>query len=145
MKRFASPALAAVLLLAVVGLVAGGCGGKNEMSVSGKVTVEGEPVDTGSITFTAADGKTYVAGGEIQNGQYKVSIPPGKKKVQIRALKKGAPKEVRDEVSGKTYSSDTVTRMAPAEYEAVDSPLEADVTKNGEEFNFDLKKKFEKK
>ena len=145
MKRIFQRHPPLIVLLLALCLLATGCGrGKNEVAVSGRVTVEGDPIDTGSIMFTAADGGTYVAGGVIENGQYKASVPPGDKIVQIRGLKKVGQREVFDEVSGKKFATDSHVRMTPPEYEAPDSPLKAKVTKNGEVFDFDLKKVFRK-
>ena len=133
------------VLLVAVCLLATGCGPKkNEVTISGKVTVEGDPIDTGSIMFTAADGGTYVAGGVIEDGQYKASVPPGDKIVQIRGLKKIGQREVFDEVSGKKFPTDSHVRMTPPAYEAADSPLRAKVTKDGEVFDFQLSKKYSK-
>ena len=65
-----------------------GCGGGNG-SLSGRVTYEGEPVASGAVTITPADGKGSLSGGEITNGQFTVNeIPPGKKVINITAVKK---------------------------------------------------------
>jgi hypothetical protein len=138
--------MATVLLLVAACLLATGCGRTSQdVTISGKVSVEGEPVETGSIMFTPSDGATSVAGGVVANGQYKVSIPPGKKIVQIRGMKKAGQKEVLDEVSGKKYTSETLVRVTPPEYEAAASPLQANVTKDGETFDFELKKTLKKR
>lgn len=104
----------AVVLVVGVCLFAAGCGQKpKQVAISGKVTVEGEPIDTGFIMFTAADGATFVAGGPIENGEYKVRVPPGDKIVQIRGLKKVGQRQVFDEVSGKKFPTDAHVRMTP--------------------------------
>jgi hypothetical protein len=145
MKRIVHACSFAVGLLAVACLSATGCGERrHEFAVSGTITVEGDPVDTGSITFMPTDGATYTAGGVIENGVYKASVPPGKKIVQIRGMKRIGERQVRDEVSGKTFTTVSHARVTPPEYEAADSPLHADVTKQDEVFDFQLAKKYQK-
>jgi len=55
--------------------------------VSGTVTIDGEAPPTGSsITFMPEDGGKSTAGALInEDGSYKVSVPVGKTKVEIRA------------------------------------------------------------
>ena len=79
------------LLLAVAGLVvfglAAGCGGPPQAKVSGTVTLDGQPLENGTISFypTANSGQT--AGGGIQNGQFTVDASPGEMTVIISANK----------------------------------------------------------
>lgn len=47
--------------------------------VSGKITVDGQPIPQGVIIFHAADGQTASGGGAIENGVYKAEVPLGKK------------------------------------------------------------------
>lgn len=69
-----------------------GCGGGSGSVVTGTVTYEGEPVAKGQITFTPADGKGPIAGGEIVAGKYRVTdLAPGQKLVQITAVDDPAP------------------------------------------------------
>ncbi len=73
-----------VLLVFSLALV--GCSSSN--GVSGTVTYEGDPVASGSITFTPADGVGPVVGATITNGEYEVAdIAPGRKIVQIVGVK----------------------------------------------------------
>ncbi|MBN2294403.1 MAG: hypothetical protein JXM70_18385 [Pirellulales bacterium] len=64
-----------------------GCGG-SESVVSGTVTYDGQPVEKGSILFQPVDGKGASCGGPIENSKYKIETTPGKKLVQIVAVKK---------------------------------------------------------
>ncbi len=72
-------------------LAAAGCG-PSTISVSGKVTYEGEPVEEGSIAFEAPDGSSPSVGGRIEKGEYRVADVPaaagGKKVVRIFAARK---------------------------------------------------------
>ena len=56
--------------------------------MTGSVSYEGQPVESGSITFLPADGQGPSAGAAITGGQYRVDeITPGEKTVQIVGLK----------------------------------------------------------
>jgi hypothetical protein len=72
--------------LAALSLFAGGCS-LSPASVSGVVTYDGKPVESGEITFTPADGKGPTAGGKIEAGKYSVAdVHPGSKIVQVTSL-----------------------------------------------------------
>ena len=61
-----------------------GCGeSSNEVEVSGKITIDGEPVPRGSISFVSADGEAPAGGGVIQDGTYTAKVPPGEKVVLV--------------------------------------------------------------
>lgn len=61
-----------------------GCGSPNpELTISGHVTINGEPIEGGSITFVAEDGVAATGGGTIQNGRYTAIVMPGRKKVLV--------------------------------------------------------------
>jgi hypothetical protein len=76
-------ALRRSLFLGVLGLVlsaTAGCGGKG--TVSGKVTLDGEPLPAGTITFQSKSGKA--ASGAITDGQYSVpGVPTGEVSVSV--------------------------------------------------------------
>ena len=81
--------IAVFLFLAVVV----GCGAPERGAVSGKVLLDGQPVDGGDISFIPLDGNnSLAAGGKITAGSY--SIPAkkgpgfGKHRVEIRWVKK---------------------------------------------------------
>ena len=65
-----------------------GCGSsgpaaKGKVNVSGKVTVDDQPLASGSITFTSLEGGR-TAGGSIKDGLYSVDdVTPGKNKVLV--------------------------------------------------------------
>jgi hypothetical protein len=114
-----------------------GCSRDGTVKISGKVTVDGTPVETGSIAFAPADGQTSVQGAEIVNGEYSAKVPPGAKIVRIRGMKL-QPSEVYDAVSQTKHVSSIAIRITDAKYEAAGSPLQATITKNGETHDFDL-------
>jgi hypothetical protein len=61
-----------------------GCEGTSGTTVTGKVTYDGAPVESGAISFMPVDGQGAAAGATIVNGVYKVDgVPPGKKIVEV--------------------------------------------------------------
>jgi hypothetical protein len=80
---------AAFAAAATAGLVvAVGCGGGDQTGeVTGMVTLDGTPVETGAITFTPADGKSPTAGAAIEAGKYTARVPAGPAKVVINGSK----------------------------------------------------------
>jgi hypothetical protein len=80
MFRFWCPTLLAVAILS-----AAGCGG-SEATVSGQVTVDGNPLKDGIIRFIPADGKTAVDA-PVVDGKYTAVVPAGDVKVEIRGKK----------------------------------------------------------
>lgn len=61
-----------------------GCGPATA-SVKGTVTVDGEPLKSGVISFVPADGAGAPATTAISDGAYTLEMAPGKKAVQISA------------------------------------------------------------
>lgn len=121
-----------------------GCGGASDAPVtypvSGKVTLDGEPLPEGDIIFRDASGKAASAAGKIENGAYSLTATAGKKSVVITATK---------EIPGKTVVGGApdeppvpaVEQYLPAEYNEK-TTLEADVSDSGSnEFTFELKSK----
>jgi hypothetical protein len=84
-----SPAL--LIPLALMICTAHGCGVRSDkLSVSGEVTLNGAPLDGGSIRFTSLDGEKVISSGAmVQKGKYEVpqqyGLPPGKYHVVISA------------------------------------------------------------
>jgi len=52
-------------------------------TVKGIITLDGEPVDGGVITFVPADGKSQPEAVPITKGEYTVTMPIGEKRVEI--------------------------------------------------------------
>lgn len=85
LSRFA--ALIAVILIVVV---VAGCGSEGKADVSGRVTLDGEPLAGGLIVFEPADRHGAPAGGTISDGNYLLNgaagVPPGEKVVRITGV-----------------------------------------------------------
>src|SRR5687768_10686285 len=74
-------------MILTAGLWGCGPGGVPMAEVHGQAKYDGAAIDRGTITFQPVDGKGPSAGGEIQNGKFSLLVPPGVKRVEIRALK----------------------------------------------------------
>lgn len=126
-----------------LGLVAvGGCGsGSDRLEVSGAITLDGAPLDSGSIRFTSL-GETLVASGAIiQDGQYRVpaeqGLLPGKYLVEIRSPDNDAPPVVYRSSPGER-GIPTAPERIPPEFN-VDSQQQVEVTAAGDNrFAFDI-------
>lgn len=84
------PAFGLVLLFLAMGC---GKGAANRSTISGEVTLDGMPLEQGSIMFTPIeDTKGVVAGGQIQNGRYRFDEATGPaigtNRVEIQAMRK---------------------------------------------------------
>jgi hypothetical protein len=85
-----NPLRALLLALGAVAAagVLSGCG-PSTGTVSGQVTFDGNPVESGHILFTPADGKGKDTGAPIAAGRYLATgLPPGPKIVKVIGVKK---------------------------------------------------------
>lgn len=63
-----------------------GCGRSDGLlTISGTVTLDGKPVQDGSVSLMPVDGKGIAGGGTIINGRYTAESSPGEMAVQIYA------------------------------------------------------------
>jgi hypothetical protein len=74
----------ALSLVAISSLLILGCGPSIGV-VSGTVTIDGQPVSGGVISYVPADGAAPPATSNIEGGKYEVRTMAGKKFVQISA------------------------------------------------------------
>lgn len=72
---------AVALLCACVAFAFVGCGqkGPKKVSISGTITVDGEPVDKGSVRFKPADGQGPTDGAQIVDGKFEAEVTTGEK------------------------------------------------------------------
>jgi hypothetical protein len=122
-----------------------GCGsskysGEERFPLEGSVTLDGQPVDLGSISFTpAGEGKGRASGGVITDGKYAVpeekGANAGKYRVEIHWLKRTG-KQLRDPESGEMY--DERREALPEKYHTK-SELTVEVPAPENRQNFDLK------
>jgi hypothetical protein len=88
--------LLSTLLLAIGFCGLAGCGPHTDrLELSGKVTLNGEPIDGGAMRFTSVSGKKMSSGAMINGGYYKVpaekGLLPGIYRVEISAPDNAAP------------------------------------------------------
>lgn len=89
-----------------VGLAASGCTGSADplgrQEISGSVTLDGQPLDTGSIRFEPQEGGATASGAMIVNGVYAVpanqGLAPGVYRVFITAVEADSEKRTGEEV-----------------------------------------------
>ena len=122
-----------LITLALVGLSTLGCGKDLPSTVSGKVTLDGNPLTKGTVTF-APEGEGRIAYGEIDSsGNYTVrtlndqGMQVGEYKVTVIA-------------TGEAPASDVPPPLiTPAKYaDAATSGFTASVAPGPNTFNFDL-------
>lgn len=123
-------------LLVVVLLCAGGCGAPaREVAVSGSVTYQNQPIETGEIVFADAAGTAPSAHAQITGGKYELRALPGAKQVRITATRETGkmleggmgvqvPERI-DLIPAKYNTSTTLTcTVEPGENKPIDFKLE---------------------
>lgn len=108
-----------------------GCGPDTggRVGVSGNVTLQGEPLESGTIQFVAADG-SQMSGATITAGKYEVpaiqGLNPGKYTVRVSAVEEAS--SVVPEAPGDSTVADATNReLIPAEFN-VNSTLTTEIT-----------------
>lgn len=125
------------LITAVALLALTGCGDSGN-TVRGRVTIDGQPVESGSITFEPADGQGQATGALITVGAYELTgaqAPgPGAKTVVIQASRKTG----RTVKAGPPFPPEHV--IAEEEQLRYDgkSALRAQINPGNNECNFEL-------
>lgn len=127
--------LVALLVVSVIG-----CGGpgqrRSTIGVRGKVTLDGKPIDGGTISFDPKDGKGGSVSAQIAGGNYETRVEPGLKIVRI-----SYPKIIRTEkvypTSDDSPVVDVTEEAVPAKYNSA-SRLEKDLTEVSGSVDFDI-------
>jgi hypothetical protein len=114
-----------------------GCG-SSLVKVTGKVTIDGQPLTTGNISFAPVESGQVAIGTIDGQGNYTMQsgtvpgVAPGKYKVTIVAVEAVAPVPGQPEAAPKL--------LTPAKYNNPDtSELTADVSSTQKTFDFNLK------
>lgn len=103
--------------------------------VQGTVTLDGTPVENGTIRFTPIEGLTGTAGGTISKGQFAVVVPVANHRVQISAIQLPPGTKAPSRHSDGNYST---IEIIPAKYNA-SSELTLDVKAGVNKKSWDLK------
>ena len=113
-------------------LLPSGCGQKNSgaVVVTGQVTFEGVPIESGKIRFSPTDEVSRPAESLIQNGKYTVEIAPGEMKILVDAYKPGPPDAsgmpTQEPFLPAAYNSNSkIIRTISPEDQVIDLPLTA--------------------
>ncbi|MBX9680945.1 MAG: hypothetical protein K2X38_19490 [Gemmataceae bacterium] len=113
-----------------------GCNdGLPRASISGKVTLDGKPLEQGLIAFAPLDGKSGTGGGPIEKGVYKAEVPLGSFRVTISGTKTTGKKKVYD--TPDSPMADVLEELVPPKYNR-DSKLTQKIKGNQSDVHFDL-------
>src|SRR5689334_1242581 len=116
-----------------------GCGPKsNKGSVTGTVTLDGQPIKAGLIHFAAVDGLTPTADAAITEGKFNASVPPGDKKVSISAPKVTGQRRMYETPNSPMI--DITEESVPKQYNA-QTTLKYTVTAGSQQQDFELTSK----
>ncbi|WDI41049.1 hypothetical protein [Bremerella sp. P1] len=117
-----------------------GCSGEQTTAVpiSGTVTVEGDPVEKGSITFISVSGNVPSAGAVILDGRYTAKVEPGDKKIMVLGSKViGQEPEFEDDPN--SSMRDVMKTTTHPNYNAKHlTPLATTIDKPTDDLNFVL-------
>lgn len=102
------------LSIAAVSLTAGGCGNSSgSVHVTGVVTFQGQPVESGEIIFTPQEDGQPSAAGKIEQGKYECQVPAGPSSVRITAYR---PVPGKFDTSNPGEKTPVVEMYIPAKY-----------------------------
>jgi hypothetical protein len=142
MGRFCLGMSAGMLCVALAGCGSRQYDGPRRIPLSGKVTVDGQTVDMGVVSFIPQDKTGRVSGGPIKGGAY--SVPEemgayeGKYRVEIH-WNKPTGKKIHNPMD-KEQMIDEMMEGLPDKYHTK-SELTAEVSPKQTKFDFDLKGK----
>lgn len=123
-------------------LIFAGCGGETgpvTVPIKGKVTLDGKPVEKGTITFEPSDGKGGAYSAAIESGAYATNVELGPKRVRISAVKVIGRRKVY-EGSKDSPEEDITQELIPPKYNS-ESTLDRELKAAAEDVNFDLTSK----
>ena len=133
----------ALFLMSAVLIGCGSGSGPAREAIHGRITLDGQDVQQGSIVFTpSGDTKGMVTGGTIKDGKYELTAKDGPvvgtNRVEIRSVRKTG-RKVQSPMGDPGSMIDESVEGIPARYN-IHSTLEV-VIKSGEdnEHNFELK------
>jgi len=131
-----------LLVVAALSLLAGCRPHTDRLAISGRVTLDGVPLDRGSIRLSSTDSQQLMASGAmIRDGQYTIpeekGLVPGTYRVQITSPDLNAP-PVMHPATANSPSFPVPPERIPPEYN-VDSKQTVEVTADGDNlFVFDI-------
>lgn len=139
----------AILVFAAFGLAVGCSGPSDDLpreAVYGTVTLDGQPLANGTITFMPAGGGGTGGGSEIKDGSFSISrdagLVPGNYNVAINASAKREERAKPEQVGGTRKESQLAKELIPAKFNSK-TVLKAEIKKGGgnDNLKFDLESK----
>ena len=120
-----------IVVLMIILLAGCGQSGPKSYAVSGTVTVDGQPLETGKIFLIDPEGHLDSDVGEIVNGEFNFTAREGSKRVELRAERETG------EISH--FGGPVTAEALPARYNS-HSTLTEEVTANGKQnvYTFEL-------
>jgi hypothetical protein len=135
----------ASLLIAGDLIAVAGCGpASDRLPISGRITLDGVPLDSGSIHFTSKDSERLSASGAtIRHGEFNIpqeqGLPPGTYFVEISSPDPSAPLVAYEIGPGQPRLPPTAPERIPPEYNANRT---IEVTADGDnDFTFDIERR----
>ena len=132
--------LALTIPLALAAALFLGCSGDDRRAVSGEVSLDGEPVNGGSIVFLPSGGEGSKGAAEIVDGKYAIpraqGLPPGNYRVEIH-WSKPTGKQIPSGDPGMTMEERV--EVIPAKYNSA-STLTVAITSDENKRDFKLMK-----
>jgi len=119
----------AMAIFGLIFIVGCGGGGPERCKVTGTVTLDGQPLETGEVLFLPADGQGPSDACQIVAGSFEGEVAPGSKKVEITATKEVPPAEAG--------GMPDYINLVPAQYNT-QTTLTADIKDGGEALTFEL-------
>lgn len=86
-------------------------------TASGSVTMDGEPVKTGTITFIKQDGDLAREGAVIADGRFSAKLKPGEYKIELNSQKTTGTRTQKG-FDGKDEVVELTTELFPDRYNA---------------------------
>jgi len=124
---------------ALAALVGAGCSpGAKTGTVSGQVTLDGQPLKEGRIQFIPVAGDSPTAGATIKDGKFSAEVPLAKMRVEINANKVIGKRKAYDTPESPVF--DEVAELIPPKYN-VNSQETLEVKSGSQEVKYELKSK----
>jgi len=101
---------ALVAFLTLIGCV-------DSTTVSGTVSMDGQPVKSGAITFVKTDGELVRAGAVISDGTFQAKLAPGKYRIELTG-QKVVGKRKQKGFDGKDEEVESTEELFPERYNA---------------------------
>jgi len=106
------------------------------ITIHGQVTLDGEPIEQGTLTLMPTDGKGITGGGSIENGYFEAQTSPGEIAVLIYSQKKVPKPNATPEEIDQGLDHRFVEQIPNAYNER--SLLRIEVTRENTQFDFPL-------